>query len=398
MSDSPRKDDESGSSSSDSDSDTSSSSDKSGGDDDEFGHFGSKPAGGDKAGGEAKKKVSKVDDQHYDEAMSVSEDEQSLEESGASPSNSPQNGGPAAKMAASPAAASPAEMTPGDQNQQKQRQAAASPDSDSSSDSSSDEEDNSSGGGAGGAGGGAGGEGKDATPAYNPNDFRHLSVSSEIQDLFDYIGRFKPTEIELETKLKPFIPDFIPAVGEIDAFIKIEPPDGTKDGLGLIVLDEPAANQSDPTVLDLQLRVVSKKTGLQPMTVRSIENADKNPKKISTWITNIEDVHRKKPPPTVNYSKAMPEIEALMQVWSPQFEEVLKNTSLPLPGLDLTIEEYTRVVCALLDIPVYEKVTESLHVLFTLYAEFKNNSHFAGGETEAAGGNPGSPVSFRAST
>jgi len=109
------------------------------------------------------------------------------------------------------------------------------------------------------------------------------AVSSEIQDLFDYIGRFKPTDIELETKLKPFIPDFIPAVGEIDAFIKIEPPDGSKDHLGLKTLDEPAAAQSDPTVLDLQLRVVSKQSGLQPMTVRSIENADKNPKKISTW-------------------------------------------------------------------------------------------------------------------
>ena len=67
-----------------------------------------------------------------------------------------------------------------------------------------------------------------------------------------------------------------------------------------------------------------------------------------------------------------------------QFEEVLKNISLPLPGLDLDIADYVRVVCALLDIPVYDKLTESLHVLFTLYAEFKNNSHFAGAETDAA--------------
>lgn len=33
------------------------------------------------------------------------------------------------------------------------------------------------------------------------------------------------------------------------------------------------------------------------MTVRSIDNADKNPKKISTWINNIEEVHRKKVSP-----------------------------------------------------------------------------------------------------
>ena len=36
-------------------------------------------------------------------------------------------------------------------------------------------------------------------------------------------------------------------------------PDGVGDELGLRVLDEPAANQSDATVLELQLRAVSKK-------------------------------------------------------------------------------------------------------------------------------------------
>ena len=33
--------------------------------------------------------------------------------------------------------------------------------------------------------------------------------------------RYTPQTIELETKLKPFIPDFIPAVGDIDAFLKV---------------------------------------------------------------------------------------------------------------------------------------------------------------------------------
>jgi hypothetical protein len=83
---------------------------------------------------------------------------------------------------------------------------------------------------------------------YNPSDFAHLDVSSEIKDLFQYIQRYKPQKIDLETRLKPFIPgnlpapslstpvpnsfvspDFIPAVGDIDPFIKIPRPDG-KDG------------------------------------------------------------------------------------------------------------------------------------------------------------------------
>lgn len=66
--------------------------------------------------------------------------------------------------------------------------------------------------------------------------------------------------MELDHKLKPFIPDYIPAVGDIDAFIKIPRPDGKADSLGLSVLDEPSAKQSDPTVLDLQLRALSKQT------------------------------------------------------------------------------------------------------------------------------------------
>lgn len=35
-------------------------------------------------------------------------------------------------------------------------------------------------------------------------------------------------------------------------------PDGKSDNLGLTMLDEPSVNQSDSTVLDLQLRAISK--------------------------------------------------------------------------------------------------------------------------------------------
>lgn len=211
---------------------------------------------------------------------------------------------------------------------------------------------------------------------YNPADYKHLVVSSEIQDLFDYIGRHKPADIELDTKMKPFIPDFIPAIGEIDAFLKVPAPDDKKDDLGLVTLDEPAAQQSDPTVLDLQLRVVSKTFNQKPVTVRSIENADKHPKKITKWVQNIEEVHRQKPPPNVHYSRPMPEIETLMQAWPHEFEELLKSTALPSADLDLDVQEFSRLVCAILDIPVYDKTVESLHVLFTLYSDFKNNAHF----------------------
>lgn len=215
---------------------------------------------------------------------------------------------------------------------------------------------------------------------YDPNEYKHLdeAVSDDIRELFAHIGHHTPQNIELETKLKPFIPDYIPAVGDIDAFVKIPRPDGKQDKLGLVVLDELAAQQTDPTVLEIMLKQISKTTNIisVPVAVRSIENADKNPQKITTWVKKIDEVHRGKPLPSVHYSKPMPDIERLMQVWPSQFEEMLKTVTLPGHEIELDVKDYARVVCALLDIPVYDKITESLHVLFTLYSEFKNNSHF----------------------
>ena len=56
----------------------------------------------------------------------------------------------------------------------------------------------------------------------------------------------------MATKIRPFVPDFVPAVGEVDAFLKMPKPDGTKEDLGITVLDEPALNNEDKTVLELK--------------------------------------------------------------------------------------------------------------------------------------------------
>ena len=203
-----------------------------------------------------------------------------------------------------------------------------------------------------------------------------MQVSSEVKELFQYIGRYKPQTIELDTKLKPFIPDYIPAIGEIDPFLKIPRPDGQPDKLGLTVLDEPAAQQTDPTVLDLQLRAISTQAALQPTVVPSIENAAANPQKISTWMQNMSDLHRGNPAPKVDYTRAMPDIEQLMQAWPSEMEEAFERAQLPTAALNVDTKAFARIVCALLDIPVYSSLTESLHVLFSLYSDFKANVHF----------------------
>jgi intraflagellar transport protein 46 len=75
----------------------------------------------------------------------------------------------------------------------------------------------------------------------------------------------------------------------------------------------------------------------------------------------------------------MPDIEVLMDVWPEEFEDGLVKDKIPLPdvNLDMSMEEYIKVWCSILDVPVYDgHITESLHVLFTTYMEFLSNQHF----------------------
>jgi len=227
------------------------------------------------------------------------------------------------------------------------------------------------------------------TGAYNPDDFKGLRVSADIEELFQNITRYKPHTIELDTVMKPMIPELIPSIGEVDAFLKMPRPDGKPSGLGTTCLDEPTLNPTDPSILDLQLRSLSKNQNLQPMEVRSIENAEKNPKEIDNWVKRIHELNRSKPAPVVQYSRRMPDIEQLMQVWPAEFEEYLQQNPLPdLSDLDVDLPSYIKLMAAILDIPVYSQITETLHVIFTLYSEFKSNQHFS--KTDA-GGNFGGP-------
>lgn len=212
--------------------------------------------------------------------------------------------------------------------------------------------------------------------AYDPADYEHLTVSQEIKELFQYITRYTPQTIELEHKLKPFNPDYIPAVGDIDAFLKVPRPDGQPVTLGLTVLDEPCAKQSDPTVLDLQLRNISKTSGIRAMQVRSVKDADRNPKAIDAWVDSINDLHRSKPPPNVHYTKSMPDVDHLMQEWPPEIEELLSKLQLPTANLDCNLQSYVDMICGILDIPVHKSKIQSLHVLFSLYSAFKQNQQF----------------------
>lgn len=176
-------------------------------------------------------------------------------------------------------------------------------------------------------------------------------------------------------KLHPFIPDYYPSVGDIDAFLKVTEPGVKDDGLGIQALDEPAPFQSDPSVLDLRLRALAKQSSAKSVTVKKVENLGKNTKVIENWIKDISDLHRSKPSPSVHYSKPMPDLDYLLQEWSPEMEDLMKDLQLPGPDLSCDLATYVDVVCSLLDIPVYKSRIQSLHVLFTLFTTMKQFSN-----------------------
>lgn len=101
-----------------------------------------------------------------------------------------------------------------------------------------------------------------------------------------------------------------------------------------------------------------------------------NPRVVDSWVDSIAALHRSKPPASVHYSRPMPDIDSLMQEWPAELEEQLGRLQLPPGRLACSLAQYVDVVCCLLDVPVYSSRVQSLHLLFSLYLEFRDSQHF----------------------
>jgi intraflagellar transport protein 46 len=65
-------------------------------------------------------------------------------------------------------------------------------------------------------------------------------------------------------------------------------------------------------------------------------------------------------------------------------EATLKEAPFPDERLGMPTNNYSKLVCNMLDVPIHDGgskkgIIEGLHVLFTLYSEFKENQHFQKG-------------------
>ncbi|KAE9555995.1 hypothetical protein FO519_000851 [Halicephalobus sp. NKZ332] len=198
------------------------------------------------------------------------------------------------------------------------------------------------------------------------------AMTNDLKNLLQVVEQYHAVNIEVEPYLVPFDVNYVPAVGDVHPGIGIPRPDGVEDYLGLVVLDEPSSKQSNSTVINMLLK--DKKAPDEP--VKKLFRPDKNTKAIEQWIENIKEVRRTNPPDRLAYSRPMPDIEKLMEEWNPEFDSILRGSKLPTAAIDATTEEFADLVLAYADIPVHASRIQSLHLLFSLYNEFKNSQHF----------------------
>ena len=250
--------------------------------------------------------------------------------------------------------------------------------------------------------------------------FASLDVPPEIRALFSHVDAYTPTHTRHATPLKPFVPAFIPAVGNIDEFVKVPRPDGAEDGLGARVLDEPGANQTDRAAFALRLRHAARLRGETLLGgggdggggggdeglpgdegVACVAFPDRDPARLTSWIETVRGLHAgggagvsgpASPGPTprsasvpaaaapVRYSRNMPDVESLMQAWDGDTEAVLREVRLPDETLPMPLRARAELACATLGVPVYENLVESMHVVFSAYLAFKNNPFLGKGE------------------
>ena len=242
--------------------------------------------------------------------------------------------------------------------------------------------------------------------AYDPLEYEHIATAHpDLRDFFKYIGLYKPRTPEAEYVLRPFIPEYSPSIGQPDSFLKPAQPatlpiagSDTRrcriPAWGLEVLDEPASEQSDSAVVGLQLSAMSKHKRQhhegRARHVPSISYPERKPDQIAAWVRKVAEVRRGQTAPTVRYRRAMPEPETLMRSMPPSMEVLLQSlasnsrgkiegTGLPdISVMELSLAEEAQVVCNMLDIPVRPgHRVEALHMLFTLFADFRQNEHFA---------------------
>ncbi|XP_068146800.1 intraflagellar transport protein 46 homolog [Drosophila tropicalis] len=221
-----------------------------------------------------------------------------------------------------------------------------------------------------------------------PDKWEQLPLPGDLKELFPYILKYTPQSIDTPYHLQPFIPEFVPAVGDVDAFLKVQAPaliqpqsqqsqrdlDEHLQRLGLWLLDEPSGAQSEPSLLNMKLRsVLSGNRGPNPRhaSSASLVPTARSAKDIDKWINEVEQVHM-----TQSLYDAQPrkDIDALMEDWPRSFgdsdtKDALEQAYRLCLQQQISLSDYIRLLCERFGIEgPLDNQTDYIHNVQTLFA------------------------------
>ncbi|XP_034099561.1 uncharacterized protein LOC117564770 [Drosophila albomicans] len=220
-----------------------------------------------------------------------------------------------------------------------------------------------------------------------PDKWEQLPLQPELKEIFPYILKYTPQTIETPYHLQPFIPEFVPAVGDVDAMLKVQAPallqpqrqrelDEQLQRLGLMLLDEPSGTQSEPSLLNMKLRsVLSGSRGTKPRhggaySATMVPTA-RSAKDIERWIGEVEQVHM-----TQSMYDAQPrkDIDALLEHWPHSYAEPATKDALDQAyhsclQQQISLGDYVRVLCERFGVEgPLETQSDYIHNVQTLFA------------------------------
>lgn len=228
-------------------------------------------------------------------------------------------------------------------------------------------------------------------PSFNltPEKWEQLPLQPELKELFPYILKYTPQSIDTPYHLQPFVPEFVPAVGDVDAMLKVHPPallqpqrqrevDEYLQRLGLQLLDEPSGNQSEPSLLNMKLRSVlsgsrgrhDRQAGSSRYSASLVPTA-RSAKDIERWIGEVEQVHM-----TQSLHDAQPrkDIDALLEDWprsyaAPATREALDTAYRACLQQQISLADYVRVLCEQFGVEgALDSQADYIHNVQTLFA------------------------------
>ncbi|XP_001997667.2 intraflagellar transport protein 46 [Drosophila grimshawi] len=226
------------------------------------------------------------------------------------------------------------------------------------------------------------------TSSFNltPDKWEQLPLQAELKEIFPYILKYTPQGIETPYHLQPFIPEYVPAVGDVDAMLKVQPPallqpqrqrelDEQLQRLGLMLLDEPSGAQSEPSLLNMKLRsVLSGNRGGNPRNASysaTLVPTAKSAKDIEKWIGEVEQVHMTQ---SMFDSQPRKDIDALVEDWPRSFAMATTKNALDEAyrsclQQQISLADYVRVLCEHfgVDGPM-ETQSDYIHSIQTLFA------------------------------